>query len=44
MHSVTVYIIVQGQTESTFVREVLAPHLAHKGIYLVAALIGTPGR
>ena len=31
------------QTEQTFVRDVLAPHMAHKGIYLHPALIGKPG-
>lgn len=44
MNSVEVYIIVEGQTEQTFVREVLAPVMTHKGIYLYPALIGKPGR
>ncbi len=43
MNSVEVYIIVEGQTEQTFVREVLAPEMSHKGIYLHPALIGKPG-
>lgn len=43
MNSVEVYIIVEGQTEQTFVREVLAPEMGHKGIYLYPALIGKPG-
>ncbi len=34
---------MEGQTEQTFVRDVLAPHMAHKGIYLHPALIGKPG-
>ncbi len=43
MSSVEIYIIVEGQTEQTFVRDVLAPQLAHKGIYLYSALLGKPG-
>ena len=43
MSSVDIYIVVEGQTEQTFVRDVLAPHMAHKGIYLHPALIGKPG-
>lgn len=30
MNSVDIYIVVEGQTEQTFVRDVLAPHMAHK--------------
>lgn len=44
MSSVEVYIIVEGQTEQTFVREVLAPEMGHMGIFLHPALIGKPGR
>lgn len=43
MNSVEVYIIVEGQTEQTFVREVLAPEMSCKGIYLHPTLIGKPG-
>lgn len=43
MNNIQIYIIVEGQTEQTFVRDILAPHMAHKGIYLSAALIGKPG-
>ena len=43
MNSVDIYIVVEGQTEQTFVRDVLAPQMAHKGIYLHPALIGKPG-
>ncbi len=39
----SIYIVVEGQTEQTFVRHVLAPYMADKGIYLHSALIGTPG-
>jgi hypothetical protein len=43
MNSVVINIIVEGQTEQTFVRDVLAPQIAHKGIYLNASLLGRPG-
>jgi hypothetical protein len=43
MSSVEVYVVVEGTTEQTFVRDVLAPQMAHKGMYLNAALIGKPG-
>jgi hypothetical protein len=43
MNSIEIYIIVEGQTEQTFVRDVLAPQMANKGIYLYPALIGKPG-
>ena len=43
MNSVDIYIVVEGQTEQTFVRDVLAPQMAHKGIYMHPALIGKPG-
>jgi hypothetical protein len=35
---------VEGQTEQAFVREVLAPWLAQRDIFLTARLIGKPGR
>ncbi|MFH0926252.1 MAG: DUF4276 family protein [bacterium] len=43
MNNVEIYIVVEGQTEQTFVRDVLAPQMADKGISLHAALIGKPG-
>jgi hypothetical protein len=43
MSNVEIYIVVEGQTEQTFVRDVLAPQLAHKGIYLYSVLLGKPG-
>jgi hypothetical protein len=43
MNSVHIYIVVEGQTEQTFVRDVLAPHMALGKIYLHPALIGKPG-
>jgi hypothetical protein len=43
MKSVDVYIVVEGQTEQTFVRDVLAPELANDGVYLYPVLIGKPG-
>jgi hypothetical protein len=36
-----VLVYVEGQTEETFVGEVLAPHLSKNGIYLIAALATT---
>jgi hypothetical protein len=38
-----VLAVVEGQTEQTFVREVLAPVLAVCGVYLTARLVGKPG-
>ena len=32
MNSVDIYIVVEGPTEQTFVRDVLAPHMAQKRI------------
>ncbi|HAL45655.1 MAG TPA: hypothetical protein DCP47_07055 [Phycisphaerales bacterium] len=43
MSNAEVYIICEGQTEQTFIRDVLAPEMAHKGIFLRPALIGKPG-
>jgi len=43
MSSVEVYIVVEGKTEQTFVRDVLAPYIASKGVYLTAIQIGKPG-
>ena len=42
MSSVHVYIVVEGQTEQTFVREVLAVYMADRGVFLYPALIGKP--
>jgi len=38
-----VHIICEGQTEETFVNEVLAPHLALHQVFPAAALVGKPG-
>ncbi len=38
-----VYVVVEGQTEQTFIREILSPYLSKRNIYMHAALIGTPG-
>ena len=43
MNSVDIYIVVEGPTEQTFVRDVLAPYMAQKRIYLYPVLIGKPG-
>ncbi|MCU0750833.1 MAG: DUF4276 family protein [Akkermansiaceae bacterium] len=39
-----VHIICEGQTEETFVNEVLAPHLARFNVYPAASLVGKPGQ
>jgi hypothetical protein len=39
----TVYVIVEGQTDQQFIKEVLAPFLAMKGVFLYAALLRKPG-
>ena len=36
-----VYVVCEGQTEETFIRDVIAPVLAHRQIYLTARLIST---
>ena len=43
MSNASVYVIVEGQTEQTFVRDLLAPEMADKGVFLHPALIGKPG-
>jgi len=40
---IEVFIICEGQTEQTFIREVLSPEIMHKGIFLYPILIGKPG-
>lgn len=44
MNNLSIYIIVEGKTEQTFVRYVLAPTLANKKIFLHPVLIGKPGQ
>lgn len=41
MSNNNVYIVVEGQTEQTFIRDVLVDYMAYKGIYLHASLIST---
>ncbi|MBN1509115.1 MAG: DUF4276 family protein [Sedimentisphaerales bacterium] len=43
MSSAEVYIVVEGHTEQTFVRDVLAPTMSCQGVCLYPALIGKPG-
>jgi hypothetical protein len=38
-----VIAVVEGQTEQDFVRDVLAPYLSVKGVFLSARLVGKPG-
>jgi hypothetical protein len=39
-----VNIVVEGQTEETFLKEVLAPALGYRGVYLTPRLLGAPGK
>ncbi|MGC8541049.1 MAG: DUF4276 family protein [Phycisphaerae bacterium] len=41
---IRVNIVVEGQTEETFVNEVLAPALGYRGVYLTPRLLGAPGK
>ena len=43
MNNAEVCIICEGQTERTFIRDVLAPEMSYKGIFLHPSLIGKPG-
>jgi len=43
MNKVEIIIVVEGQTEQTFVRDVLAPYMGYQGVSLHASLIGKPG-
>lgn len=43
MSSVVIHVVVEGQTEQTFVREVLAPEIAKSNKYLYPALFGHKG-
>lgn len=43
MNNIEVNIIVEGQSEQTFVRDILAPVMASKGIYLYPTQIGRVG-
>ena len=38
------YVLVEGYTERAVIQEVLAPHLADRGIYLSARIVGKPGK
>jgi hypothetical protein len=38
-----VFLVVEGYTEQTFIREVLAPYMATKSVFLYPMLIGKPG-
>lgn len=35
------HVLVEGQTEETFIRDVLGPHLVGLGIYLTPVLVAT---
>lgn len=38
------YVVVEGQTEERFVKDVLAPHLMAHGVYAFGTIVGTPKR
>lgn len=38
-----IIVICEGQTEEAFVKKVLSPYLAPRGVYAYAALLGRPG-
>lgn len=40
----SLYLVVEGKTEQAFVQTTLAPHLATRGVYAHARLLGKPGR
>ena len=42
-NDVFVYVVVEGQTEQTFIRDILTQDLNHKKIFLFPQLIGKPG-
>ncbi len=44
MSSSTVYVVVEGTTEFTFVRKILAPQLGSQKVFLHPIEIGRPGR
>jgi len=39
-----VVVLVEGQTEQKFVKHLLAPYMATKGIYLVPVILNKPGQ
>ncbi len=43
MSNINVNIVVEGRTEQTFIRDILTPEIAHKGVFLHAMRIGKPG-
>ncbi|MCD6459633.1 DUF4276 family protein [bacterium] len=43
MSNIKIYIIIEGQTEQTFVRDIFAPDMAAKGIFCYPILIGKTG-
>jgi hypothetical protein len=38
------FVVVEGQTEESFVKDMLAPHLWHRGVFAAATIVGTPKR
>jgi uncharacterized protein DUF4276 len=44
MSSITIYAVVEGQTEKTFIDTILAPYLVAKNISIIATIIKKPGQ
>lgn len=38
---IRIYLLVEGQTEEVFVKELLEPHYAHLGLYLIPIIVST---
>ncbi|MDD3043834.1 MAG: DUF4276 family protein [Candidatus Delongbacteria bacterium] len=43
MSSIDIFVVVEGSTEQLFIKDVLAPYLVIKDIYVYPTLIGKPG-
>lgn len=41
---IEVYALVEGPTEQLFVREILAPYLAEKNVFMTPMIISKPGQ
>lgn len=44
MSNVTIYAVVEGLTEKTFIDIILAPYLVAKNITIIATIIKKPGQ
>ncbi len=43
MNRIEIYIVVEGQTEQSFIKYALAPYMSEKGIDLYPSILGKPG-